>query len=328
MLKHAFLAAIAMAWSGVAQSDTPAPAAGPSDAQRALLASLHPKTGDIAIPEAKAHLKLGEAYEFLDAAESKKVLTEGWGNPAGATEGVLGMIFPAGKTFLDGDSWGAVITYDKTLFVSDEDVTPAEYDKLLTDMRSGEEEENAQREKSGFPTVHLVGWAQPPSYERAKHNLIWAREIRFGDSDVDTLNYDTRHLGREGVLSLNIISTMPHLEEIRAAAPKLAGAAEFDPGSRYADHQKDDKVAGFGLVGLVAAGAGLVVAKKAGLVALLLIFAKKGAALLVVGGAAVANWARRLFGKKPVPPPSWAQDDDATGDPQSGRDPDSQPPAP
>jgi uncharacterized membrane-anchored protein len=282
-----------------------APQDGPSPAQNALAASLHPRQGMVDIPAATAKLNLGAAYDYLGPDEAKKVLVEGWGNPPDAVEGVLGMIFPHGKTFLDGETWGAVITYEKTFYVSDKDVAKSDYDKLLADMQSGEEKENAERQKAGFQTSHLVGWAEAPSYDKAQHNLIWARDIKFGDAaNGDTLNYDVRHLGREGVLSLNVVANMAQLPEIREAAHGVAATAEFNPGSRYADYKQGDKVAGFGLVGLVAAGAGLVVAKKAGLVALILLFAKKGLVVILAAGAAIANWARRLFGPKAPAPAS------------------------
>lgn len=291
---------LALAPPGLAQD---APSDGPSPVQKALVASLHPRQGMIDIPAAEAKLNLGTAYDFLSADEAKKVLTEGWGNPPEAVEGVLGMIFPHGKTFLDGDAWGAVITYEKTFYVSDKDVAKSDYDKLLTDMQSGETDENAQRKKSGFEPVHLVGWAEAPSYDKAQHNLIWARDIKFGDApNGDTLNYDVRHLGRQGVLSLNIIANMAQLPEVREAAHGVASTAEFTPGARYVDYKQGDKVADFGLIGLVAAGAGLLVAKKAGLLALILLFAKKGMIVLLAAGAAIGNWARRLFGRKPPAP--------------------------
>lgn len=305
----ALVAAIGLC-APVARAETP-PAADASDAKaEALLHSLHPRSGTIALPAAEARLDLGAKYDFLDAAEAKRVLVEGWGNPPDQVDGVLGLIFPHGETFLDQEGWAAVVTYEQTFYVSDKDVQRSDYDKLLNDMRSGEDAENDARKKGGFSPVHLIGWAQPPSYDRANHDLIWARDIRFGEADVDTLNYDVRHLGRRGVLSLNIVSTMPHLAEIRASAPLLARAAEFDAGARYADHKWLDKSAGYGLVGLVAAGTGLVVAKKVGLVALFALFAKKAVALLAVAGVAIANWLRRLTGRKPVSSPPQADRDE------------------
>lgn len=302
-----FAAAILVALSAPAMAQDTTQE-GPSPAQKALAASLHPRQGLVDIPTAEVQLNLGQAYDFLGPDEAKKVLTEGWNNPPDAVEGVLGMIFPHGKTFLDGDAWGAVITYEKTFYVSDKEVAKSDYDKLLTDMQSGEDDENAGRKKAGFGPVHLVGWAEAPSYDKARHNLIWARDIKFDDAaGGDTLNYDVRHLGRQGVLSLNIVAEMDQLPEIREAAHGVAETAEFKPGARYADHQQGDKLAGFGLVGLVAAGAGLVVAKKAGLIALILLFAKKGLVVILAAGAAIANWARRLFGKKaPAPAPDLA----------------------
>nr|QQZ48803.1 DUF2167 domain-containing protein [Phenylobacterium glaciei] len=155
------MAVLAAVLAGAANAQPPAPSDGPSPEMKALLAQLHPKTGRIGLPTAKATLTLGPNYEFLDATQARKVLTEGWGNPPEASEGVLGMIFPVGKTFLDDDVWGAVVTYEETFYVSDDEAKPSDYDKLLTDMRSGEDAENETRKKNGFTSVHLVGWAQP-----------------------------------------------------------------------------------------------------------------------------------------------------------------------
>ena len=262
-----------------------------------ILASLEPQRGSVLLPKAKARLALGDGYYFLGPADARKVLVDGWGNPPAAADGVLGIIFPAGKTFLD-ETWGAVVTYEKTFYVSDADARSADYDQLLNDMKSGEAAANEERRKAGYESIHLVGWAQPPTYDPARHDLIWAREIRFGEQTDNTLNYDVRHLGREGVLSLNMISSMSQLAEVRAAAQALAKTAEFEAGSRYADYREGDKKAEFGLAGLVAAGAGVAVAKKLGFLAVLLAFAKKGLVFLVAGAAGLWAWMRRRFGRR------------------------------
>ena len=274
---------------------------GPPPAQQALLSSLHPKAGKIRLEAAKVSLDLGAGYQFYDAGDAKRILVEGWGNPPSAVEGVLGIVFPVGETYLDEGATGAVVTFEETGFVTDDDAAQSDYDKLITEMKAGEDEENAARKKAEFLPVHLIGWAQAPTYDPSTHNLIWARRLHFGDtpSDADdTLNYDVRKLGRYGVLSLNIVSAMPHLAEVRTSAPALVATAEFDPGARYSDHQSGDKAAGFGLVGLVAAGAGLVVAKKLGALALMALFAKKGIVVIGIAFMAALNWIRRLLGVK------------------------------
>lgn len=255
--------------------------------------SLHKQTGDVSIPEAHAKLHLGDRYYFIPADEAKTVLTKVWGNPPDSGNGVLGMVFEKQATIFD-QVWGAVVTYEDSGYVPDKDAKTEDYSKVIDSIRSNEPEINAEREKGGYPTIHLVGWAQQPSYDPATHSLIWARDIQFSDSKVDTLNYDVRLLGRKGVLSLNMLSTMDHLSDVRGAAADFGRAASFDSGSAYADYDKSvDKTAEYGLAGLVAAGAGIVVAKKLGLLAVLLGFKK----FIIIGIAAIGATMRRWFGK-------------------------------
>jgi uncharacterized membrane-anchored protein len=262
--------------------------------------SLKPVHGAVVLSGAKATLQLGSGYYFLNADDAKKVLTEGWGNPPDAANGVLGIVFPEGKSFIDS-SWGAVVTYNLSFYVSDKDAKTADYNKLLKDMQAGEEDDNAKRQKAGFAARRLIGWAQPPQYDAARHDLIWARELQFGDEQRHTLNYDVRHLGRYGVLSLNMVAAMPDLPNVKPAAESLARLAEFEPGARYADFKAGDKTAGYGLAGLVAAGAGLLVAKKLGLLAVLLVFAKKGIVLILAALGGGWAWIKRRFSKAPPP---------------------------
>jgi uncharacterized membrane-anchored protein len=271
------------------------------EAMQALMDSLHPRTGTVAVPQADLTLNLGEAYYMLDAAEAKRVLTEGWGNPDDSVSDVIGMIFPAGKTFVD-DTWGAVLTWTPDGYVSDEDAHKINYGDLLNQMREGEDEGNRARQQAGFAGVHLVGWAQQPSYDATRHTLIWAKELSFSDAPngPNTLNYDVRVLGRRGVFSMNMVTSMDRLAETRTAATALMGTAAFNAGARYTDYQAGtDKKAAYGVAGLIAGGAVLAVAKKAGLLGILLIVLKKGGVFLLAGAGAVFAWLRNLFsGKK------------------------------
>jgi len=220
-----------------------------------------------------------------------------WGNPPSAAEDVLGIVFPADKSFLD-DTWGAVVTYEQAGYIADKDANSTDYNKYVEEVQKGEDIENEARKKDGFPSIHLVGWAQAPSYDPARHYLIWARDLRFSGEKDDTLNYDVRLLGRRGFLSVNLVSKMPQLASVRADAASLAAAATFDPGSAYSDYKPDtDKKAAYGVAGLVAAGLGLAAAQKFGLVAVILLFAKKFLVLIAAGFAAVAAWFRKRFSR-------------------------------
>lgn len=263
----------------------------------ALVKSLHPQHGDIALAQAKATLHLGDDYYFLNAEDSRKVIVEAWGNPPEAANGVLGTVFPAGKSFLDPESWGAVITYEQQGHVSDDDAATADFDALLAQMKEGEEARNAERTQQGYPAMILVGWAERPAYDRTHHSVVWARDLMVGGDPGHALNYDVRLLGRAGVLSLNMISDMAHLQEVKAAAAKFSRAATFDTGFAYTDYVEGvDQAAGYGIGGLVAAGVGVAAVKKLGLLAVLLAFGKKIGIFVVIGLAALWKGIKRLFG--------------------------------
>jgi uncharacterized membrane-anchored protein len=263
----------------------------------ALQRSLHPVTGDVPIQKTNVTLHLGSAYYFLPAEDAQRVLVQGWGNRPSVAEGVLGMVFPAGKTFMD-DTWGAVITYDAMGYVSDEDAAKEDYDKLLTDIQAAEPELNEQLAKDGRPTQHLVGWAQPPHYDATTHSVVWAQNIQFQGQGENSLNYDVRLLGRYGVLSLNMVTRMGKLAETEQAASRFAASAQFNQPARYADYKPGvDKKAEIGVAGLVATGLGVAAAKKLGLLAVILAFGKKLIVLIVAAGAAIAAWFRRSFGR-------------------------------
>ena len=262
----------------------------------AFMASLHPRTGAVPVAEAGATLQLGDKYYFLDKEDTRKVLVDQWGNPPSAADGVLGMVIPAGRTPFN--DWGAVVTFEKTDYVADNDAATANYDSYITQIQKGEADDNAQRKKDGYSAVHLVGWAQPPSYNKLHHYLIWARDLKFADATVDTLNYDIRILGRRGVLSLNMVATVPELASIRGQAEQLATAGTYDSGARYEDYKTGDAKAAYGLAGLVAAGLGLAVAKKLGLLGLILVFGKKALVFILAGFAAIGRWFSTRFGKK------------------------------
>jgi uncharacterized membrane-anchored protein len=261
---------------------------------RRIEAQLHPVHGDIRIPGANAVLHLGEDYYYLPAAEARMIITEGWGNPPELASNVIGIVFPTGQRFYD-DTWGAVITYDPSGYVSDSDAASVNYDELLTTLRGDEQAINARRAQQGFPATHLVGWAQQPVYDARTHSVVWAQNIQFAGQADNSLNYDVRLLGRRGVLSLNMVTSMSKLAETREAARLFSGAAEFNQGERYADYRDGDHVAEYGIAGLIAAGVGVAVVKKAGLIALILAFGKKAIILIIAGFALLGNWFRKLF---------------------------------
>jgi len=258
----------------------------------AFLAELKPEKGEISLQRANATLNIPDTHYFLTAADARAVLEQAWGNPP--DEDVLGMIFPARSTPVDATAWGAKITYQADGYVSDKDASKIDYDGLLKDIQAGAADENAWRTENGYEAIDIVGWAEPPSYNAETHKMYWAKELKFGEATLNTLNYDIRVLGRRGVLVISFIADMSQLDDIRATAPSVLQMAEFNTGSTYAEYEPGvDQKAAYGLAGLIG---GAAIAKKTGLLAAILIFGKKFIGLIVVGLVALGGAVRKMFG--------------------------------
>lgn len=256
-----------------------------------FMAELTPQTGAVEIAEAKARLEVPANFVFFAAADARRVLEEAWGNPP--DESVLGMVMPAGATPFDDNAWAAFITYLPDGYVSDKDAEKIDYDKLLADLQRDARDANPWRTENGYDPIELVGWAEQPTYESESHKMYWAKELKFGEAETNTLNYDIRVLGRSGILVIEFVANMDMLPAIRDNAPEVLAMANFAPGATYADYRPGfDKKAAYGLAGLVA---GAAIAKKTGLLAAILIFGKKFVVLILAGLAAAFGAVKRFL---------------------------------
>lgn len=243
-----------------------------------LWQSLNRQVGAIKLDAAGAKLNVPDNFYYLNPKDAEKVLAEIWGNPPG--QKTLGMLFPADMTPFDDDSWAVTIQYEEDGYVSDDDADEINYADLLTQMQQETSESSKGRVTQGYEVIELVGWASAPYYDKAAHKLHWAKELQFASSDINTLNYNIRILGRKGVLVLNFIAGMDQKELIESNLDSVLALAEFDQGSSYSDFDPDiDTVAAYGLGALVA---GKVIAKT-GFLALAFVFLKKFGILLVIG---------------------------------------------
>lgn len=253
---------------------------------QALWDSLDRQQGDIVLPQGNATLHVPETFYYLNPADAEKVLVEVWGNPPGSE--TLGILFPSEVTPFDADSWGVTIAYEEDGYVSDDDAKDIDFADLLKEMQEDTHAASEERQQHGYESIELVGWAAQPYYDETTKKLYWAKELKFGeDSQVNTLNYNIRVLGRKGVLLLNFIAGMNQKSIIDGQVDKVLAMAEFNPGARYEDFNPDlDTVAAYGIGALVA---GKVIAKT-GFLAVALVFLKKFGVLILIAVAA-------LFGK-------------------------------
>ncbi len=260
-----------------------------------FLQSLKPQSGKITLPGEVATLNLGDKFLYLSPKSTETLLVEGWNNPPGNE--TLGMVIPADTNPVGDKGWGVVISYTKDGYIKDSDADEINYDDLLKEMKEQTVEESKEMVSQGYPAVTLVGWAEKPTYDKATHKLYWAKEFSTEGTTTNSLNYNIRVLGRQGVLVLNAVAGMDQIDLIKKEMPSLLKMTDFTATNRYEDfNSKTDRVAEYGLTALVAGG----VAAKMGL------FAKLFAALLalkklvIVGVLAVGAFIKKLFTKKPT----------------------------
>lgn len=213
-------------------------------------ASLAYQQGKISLVDGAVSLNLPPTYRFLGAADAQRVLTEVWGNVP--DNNVLGMIIPSNMQAVADGTWGAVVMYDKNGHVDASDADTMNADQLLKEMKQQDTKDNEDRKKQGFGSATLVGWVEPPRYDKAGHKLFWAQEMAFAGDTRNVLNYNMRILGREGTLAINAVASMGQIEQIRAAMGDVAAFTNFNPEHRYADFSGSfDKIAYHDLAALV-----------------------------------------------------------------------------
>lgn len=259
----------------------------------AFLASLHFQSGKVSLPKGIATLDLPANFRYLPPADAERLLVDGWGNPPG--NDTLGMIIPTETSPLSEAGWGVVITYTEDGHIKDEDADKIDYKELLEDMKKESEDANKERVKQGYSAMHLVGWAEQPSYDKNARKLFWAKEYHGDKQGDNSLNYNIRVLGRKGVLVLNAVASMKQISQVKSEMPAILAVTEFTKGNRYEDFDsKVDHTAEYGLAALVAGG----VAAKMGLFAKLGIFLLAFKKFIIIGLVAAGAALRKIFSKK------------------------------
>jgi uncharacterized membrane-anchored protein len=260
--------------------------------QQQVLDSLTLQSGTVTVGSGLASIALTSNFRYLSPEDAKTFLVDLWGNPPESADGTLGLITPANVDPLGPDGWAIIVSYDDSGHVSDDDAAEIDYDQLLKDMQASTEENNEARKNAGYEAIHLVGWAKPPYYDSAAKKLYWAKRLKFEGTAEDTLNYDIRVLGRAGVLDLTVVAGLPQLAMVDNRMNEVLGMVSFNAGNRYAEFNPDlDKVAGYGIAGLIAGG----VLAKAGFFKFLIALWKPIAFGAVILFGVAGGFIRKLF---------------------------------
>ena len=109
----------------------------------------------------------------------------------------MGVLMPKNMS-----GWFIVFTYQDSGHIADDEKGELDAAAILETLRQGNNAANEERRRRGWAPLDLVGWQVPPAYEDATHHLVWA--LRVSSEGQESINYNTRILGRTGVMSANL----------------------------------------------------------------------------------------------------------------------------
>ena len=233
-------------------------------------------------------IKIPANYIYIPSPQANRVM-KSMGN--GDCPEMVGFII----SDKDNEDWITTIDYTKSGYIKDDDAQKWNVEELLESLKQGTKENNKERKEKGLPELTVTGWVEKPQYDMARHYLVWSIELKARGEKEKTINYNTYALGREGYLTLTLVTDLKNIGTQKAVATDLLAQTTFVPGKRYEDFNSlTDNIAEYGLAALVTG----VAAKKLGLVAVITAFVLKFAKLFVVGVGAVGVMIFKLFKRK------------------------------
>jgi len=233
--------------------------------------------------EGNAKLAIPEQYLYLDARNTAKFLEL----QHNLSNGREVMVAPRNL------QWQAYLEFSDEGYVKDDEKIDAP--ELLKTLQENTERANAERQRRGWGTLHLVNWATPPVYNTATKRLEWATILESQDGRA--VNFSTKILGRRGYTSVIMVTDPANLSAAEGSLDTVLTGYAFNPGETYADWRSGDKVAKYGLAALIVGGVAAVAAKK-GLFSVLAGFLTVAWKFIAAAAVAGVAWLRRFFSKK------------------------------
>jgi uncharacterized membrane-anchored protein len=255
--------------------------------ERSALASLPWQVGPTTVKLGdRASLNVPDGYAFLGPAGSRS-LNDILHNPP-----VNADVYTLAPKNLE---WIAFFSYEDIGYVKDDEKLDA--DKILQSYRDGTEEGNKERKARGWSELDIVGWSAKPEYDSQIKSLAWAILAEDEGSHRQVVNYNTRLLGRHGVMDVVVVSSPDKLaasiDDFKSTLPGF----QYAPGESYAEYRAGDRVAEYGLAALITGGA-LAVAAKKGLFTVIGGFLVAAWKFVMAGLFALVAWFKNLFKKK------------------------------
>ncbi|TQM17065.1 putative membrane-anchored protein [Pseudoxanthomonas sp. 3HH-4] len=244
---------------------------------------LGPSVGKIGT---RATVDVPEGYAFLDVVGTRR-LNQLLENPPDGDDTY---------TLAPHDlSWIGFFSFREMGYVKDDEKVDA--DDVLESVRKGTEHGNEERRQRGWETMRILGWSFKPQYDDQLKALEWAILAETETSKNKIVNYNTRVLGRRGVMEVIVVADPETLQPAIADFKRLMPGYSFAAGEKYSEFRAGDHVAEVGLAALITGGAAVVASKKGWLAAAGAVLVKMWK-LLLIGLFGVAAAVRGLFKRK------------------------------
>jgi uncharacterized membrane-anchored protein len=153
----------------------------------------------------------------------------------------MGAVAPVGKKVGAADYWVSVITYDAVGNVPETGADELGSLNFIDSVKLARAPEPA-----------LQSFAATPSYDYSGKTLTWGEQYDARNRNAASLRYETRVLGRAGVVGITTIARPAQLEKVRTEARTVRSMVTFNAGQRYADFiSSSDRVSQYNLPGLI-----------------------------------------------------------------------------
>lgn len=202
----------------IPRQDPPAPLAGP---------------GTVTLADV-AELRLPATWGWLPPDEGRRYLrTRDW-----TSYDVLGVAVAMGEP----DSF-AVFSREGSGHIDDAEAV--DFELLLRRLQKRADDEIAFRDWSGdIGGTAILGWAEPPRYDRRAHHLVWSLRLDgsfYGAGRMyivgraPGLHANGFVCGRAGAIAITCVGDEAQWPRIRGQLQELLHATTFLPGHRYED---------------------------------------------------------------------------------------------
>ncbi|KAF3361526.1 Uncharacterized protein PHSC3_001901 [Chlamydiales bacterium STE3] len=189
----------------------------------------------ITVPDGHVLLVGKQAQQFRSLMDAMEV--------DDAVEGIL---------FAQNEPYDSVIikSYHEEGYISCKDWKEIDANALMATICSDTEECNKQRRlRENEEQIEIVRWLKEPTRDDKTYTIHWAIEAKQGNEQI--VNSVALKLSRYGYELFVWVTSKEHYTSSGGELEIALKAHHFSPGNRYEDYTYGDKIATYGIAGLV-----------------------------------------------------------------------------